>query len=67
MSVSIGDKLRRIGDCRELYLKYAGGSHELIEAEMRELGHMDFHRRILYRRFERGRCRTGWIDRLVGG
>jgi len=64
MSVSIEDKLRRIGDCRELFLKYAGGSHELIEAEMRELGHTDFHRRILYRRFERGRCRTGWIERF---
>ena len=53
----------RIADCRELYLKHKGQHHEQIEREMRALGHTDFHRRILYRRFERGRCVSGWIER----
>ncbi len=55
---------QRIEDCRELYLKYGGEDHELIEKEMRELGHRSFHRRILYRRYERGSCDTGWIERF---
>lgn len=54
-------RLQRIDDCRNLYLKYNGKQHELIEQEMRELGHTDFHRRIMYNRFERGRHRPGWI------
>ncbi len=54
--------LQRIEDCRELYLKYGGENHELIERKMRILGHHDFHRRILYRRFERGTCKPGWIE-----
>ncbi len=54
-------RLQRIDDCRNLYLKYNGKNHELIEREMRELGHADFHRRIMYDRFERGRHRPGWI------
>ena len=54
---------QRIEDCRELYLKYGGENHELIEREMRAMGHHDFHRRCLYRRYERGRCDTGWIER----
>ena len=56
-------KTQKIEDCRELYLKYEGEHHELIEKEMRRLGYHDFHRRSLYRRFERGRCRSGWIER----
>ncbi len=55
---------KRIEDCRRLYIKYGGRQHELIEKEMRELGHADFHRRSMYRRFERGRCLSGWIDKL---
>jgi hypothetical protein len=55
---------KRIDDCRRLYLKYEGRHHELIDKEMRELGHEDFHRRILYSRFERGRHRPGWIERF---
>src|SRR5258706_8729424 len=54
---------QRIEDCRELYLKYNGEQHELIEKEMRELGYHDFHRRSLYRRFERGTCKEGWIGK----
>ncbi len=54
-------RMQRIDDCRNLYLKYNGKNHELIEREMRELGHADFHRRIMYDRFERGRHRPGWI------
>src|ERR1043166_2185010 len=34
----------------------------LIEKEMREMGYRDFHRRSLYRRFERGTCKSGWIE-----
>jgi len=55
---------QRIEDCRELYLKHGGEDHELIEHEMRAMGHKDFHRRILYRRYERGNCDTGWIERF---
>jgi hypothetical protein len=62
MDVTDEERRRRIEDCRGLYLKYGGGNHELIEWEMRELGHTDFHRRSMYRRFERGRCREGWIN-----
>ncbi len=57
------DRRRRIDDCRNLCLKYDGKQHELIEQEMRALGHTDFHRRILHDRFERGRHRAGWIGR----
>jgi predicted phage terminase large subunit-like protein len=53
----------KVEDCRRLYLKHDGKRHELIEKEMRALGHGDFHRRVLHRRFERGRCRMGWIER----
>ena len=56
------DKAQKIEDCRELYLKYGGERHEQIEREMRDLGYTDFHRRSMYRRYERGRCRSGWID-----
>ncbi len=38
---------QKIEDCRELFLKYGGQHHELIEKEMREMGHRDFHRRNL--------------------
>ena len=54
--------LERIEACRDLYLKHGGKDHEMIEKEMRELGYKDFHRRNLYRRFERGSCRPGWIE-----
>ena len=63
MTISHKDRSRRIEDCRNIFLKYNGQHHELIEKEMRELGHTDFHRRSLYRRFERGSCKTGWIER----
>ncbi len=53
---------QRIEDCRELYLKHGGQNHELIEKEMRDLGYRDFHRRNLYRRFERGTCKPGWVE-----
>ena len=56
------DKSQKIHDCRDLYIKYGGQHHDLIEAEMRALGHEDFHRRSLYRRYERGRVRAGWIE-----
>ncbi len=62
MSIDNEQKKQKIQACRELYLKYKGQHHELIEAEMRELGYTDFHRRCLYRRFERGRLRSGWIE-----
>ncbi len=55
--------LERIEACRELYLKYRGKKHEQIEREMRELGYMDFHRRVMYRRYENGRAASGWIER----
>ena len=53
---------QRLEDCRELYLKHGGQDHELIEKEMREIGYRDFHRRNLYRRFERGTCKPGWVE-----
>ncbi len=53
---------QKIQDCRELYLKHGGQNHELIEKEMRAMGYRDFHRRNLYRRFERGTCRPGWVE-----
>src|SRR5437899_4458850 len=55
---------QRIEDCRELYLRHGGDNHELIEEEMRLLGHRDFHRRSLYRRYERGSSEAGWIERF---
>ena len=64
MSIDNQLKQKRIDDSRELYLKYEGRQHELIEKEMRLLGYHDFHRRILYSRFERGRHRPGWIGRF---
>ena len=57
-------RLQRIDDCRELYVKHEGQHHELIESEMRALGHGDFHRRSLYDRFERGKHKAGWIGRF---
>src|SRR5688500_17360966 len=60
-------KLKRIEDCRELYLEHGGRRHELIERDMRARGHADFHRRILYSRFERGHHRAGWIERYGFG
>ncbi len=53
---------QKIEACRELYLKHGGEHHDLIEREMRSLGYHDFHRRSLYRRFERGTCKPGWIE-----
>ncbi|MBK8465365.1 MAG: hypothetical protein IPL32_05995 [Chloracidobacterium sp.] len=54
--------IQKLHDCRDLYLKHDGQNHELIEKEMREMGYRDFHRRSLYRRFERGTCTPGWIE-----
>ncbi len=55
--------LERIEACRELYLKYRGKKHEQIERDMRALGYKDFHRRVMYRRYENGRAASGWIER----
>src|SRR5437879_5521977 len=55
---------QRIEDCRELYLRHGGEDHEQIERDMRAMGHTDFHRRSLYRRFERGSSEAGWIERF---
>jgi predicted phage terminase large subunit-like protein len=55
---------QRIEDCRELYIKHEGKHHELIEREMREMGHTDFHRRSMYDRYERGNRKVGWISRF---
>ena len=60
----MADDAQRIADCRELYIKYGGRHHELIEREMRGLGHTRFRRRIMYTRRERGRVLPGWIDRF---
>ena len=64
MNVDDEAKLKRIEDCRSLYLKYKGKRHELIERDMRALGHTNFYRRSLYNRFERERCTLGWIERF---
>jgi predicted phage terminase large subunit-like protein len=63
MTVYSEERAQRIEDCRELYWKYEGRHHELIERDMRAMGYTDFHRRVLYRRFERGRATMGWIER----
>ena len=55
--------LERIEACRELYIKYRGKKHEQIEREMRALGYHDFHRRVMYRRYENARAASGWIER----
>src|SRR5687768_2874917 len=55
-------QLKKIEDCRRLYLKYGGRRHMQIEREMRAVGHTNFHRRIMYSRFERSRHRPGWIE-----
>jgi len=55
---------QRIDDCFELYKKHGGCRHDVIEREMRSRGHDRFCRRILYRRFERGKAYPGWIDRF---
>src|SRR5688572_2505563 len=67
MTIHNEGQLQRIEDCRELYLKHGGRRHGDIEREMRALGHTDFHRRILYSRFERGHHRAGWIERYGFG
>src|SRR5437879_5212457 len=64
MSLDHQAKLKRIEDCRSLYLKYKGKRHELIERDMRALGHTNCYRRSLYNRFERERCTLGWIERF---
>ncbi len=55
-------KLERIHDFQCLFELNGGKRHELIEKQMRALGHKDFHRRTMYGRFERGRFRPGWIE-----
>ncbi|MFM9905102.1 MAG: phage terminase large subunit [Pyrinomonadaceae bacterium] len=54
---------QKVEACFELYKKYGGRDHDLIEREMRKRGHRKFSRRILYKRRARGRERDGWIDR----
>lgn len=44
----------RYAACFELYLQHGGRNFLAIERGMRDLGHEDFHRRILYTRKERG-------------
>ena len=52
----------KLAVCRELYLEHGGRDHELIEKKMRASGFRSFNRRSLYRRFERGTCKPGWIE-----
>jgi hypothetical protein len=54
---------KRYRDCLKLYIDHRGQNIKQIEREMRELGHADFHRRILYSRTERGERKPGWIEK----
>ena len=54
---------KRYQDCLRLFIKHGGRNLSLIEREMRELGHADFARRILYSRTERGTRKPGWIEK----
>jgi predicted phage terminase large subunit-like protein len=55
---------QRYCDCLKLYLEHRGKNIKQIEREMRALGHLDFHRRILYSRSERGVRKPGWIEKF---
>jgi hypothetical protein len=43
---------------------YGGRHHEVIEREMRALGHVTFSRRVLYARNDRGKHLAGWPERF---
>ncbi|QQS33506.1 MAG: hypothetical protein IPM50_02675 [Acidobacteriota bacterium] len=50
--------------CRELYLKYGGGSHQLIERDMRKAGWAGWRRENLYDKGYGEHERLGWITRF---
>lgn len=52
-----------IADAKELYLKYGGGSVEMIEAEMKDRG-WPFYRQMLYDRRHSHGVTTGWPERF---
>lgn len=53
-----------IEKAKELYLKYNGRNHRLIEKAMHDAGCLTFTRRVLYsRKYKNGQTRTGWIEK----
>lgn len=50
--------------CFILFKYFNGRNIARIEREMRGLGHVNFHRRILYSRTENGTRSPGWIERF---
>lgn len=54
----------KIDDCRELYIRFGGGSHASIVKEMRKRGWHGFTKRNLYARTRGGRTTPGWPERF---
>lgn len=50
--------------CRELYCRYGGRNHELIERDMRKAGWPGWQKSILYDKGKAANARMGWITRL---
>lgn len=50
--------------CRELYCRYGGRNHELIERDMRKAGWPGWQKSILYDKGRDTNARMGWITRL---
>jgi|GEM_PF-1571198 len=50
--------------CRELYCRYGGRNHELIERDMRRAGWTGWQKSILYDKGKAANARMGWITRL---
>lgn len=55
---------QEIDDCLEIYLKYNGRKHELIELEMHAKGWADFYRGLLYTRSNKHGVVQGWIEKF---
>ena len=54
---------QKVEACRVLYLAYQGRHHEMIQREMRELGHVTWNRRALYGTTRNGKFIPGWPKR----
>lgn len=49
--------------CRDLYCKYGGINHDLIERDMRRAGYVGWQKSILYDKGKDKNARMGWISR----
>lgn len=64
MKVIPFDDEKLINACKELYLKYLGKKHRLIEQEIRAAGWPTFSRSCLYTKNVRGVEYTGWVEQF---